>query len=160
MPNTFSAHHVYKMYDMSLCPWCRSLQWQHNAMRPCKDWLLALFAMCATTSPRPTSSCSSPLQPAADPPNRNNQAAFHVPHQICPGESSTKQACETPPSDTKFYTIGRDLQNSSVKHVQKILCSFFGYGAEVSMILWNILLCFALLLSEAQIIHLFWMLFP
>lgn len=83
-----------------------------------------------------------------------------------PGKkSSSKWARSTEPSITDLYVIGRDIQNRSGHWVGAELtederyCQFFGCGAEVALIVWNLLIKFSLLPDEAELAHFLWALF-
>ena len=76
-----------------------------------------------------------------------------------------KQHHKAEPSAADFYAISRDLQNRSNKRIGVKLSknaqihSYFGCNAKVALICWEMLISFALLPGEGQILHPLWALF-
>lgn len=99
-----------------------------------------------------------------DPPDCCSDAAQAAAYQPGPGPSN-KRSRETAPSEGDFLTIGREIQNRSGHRVGSDLSedgrfrSFFGCGAEVTVICWTMLVTYSLLPDDAQIVHFLWALY-
>lgn len=101
-----------------------------------------------------------------DPPDARDEAtAASFQHAAGAPPAGTKRARTIEPSLTDIYVIGRDLQNRSNHRVGSELSedgrfrAFFGCGAHIALLLWQLLIAHHLLPDESQIVHLLWALF-
>ena len=100
-----------------------------------------------------------------DPPDARGETAAASFQHAGAQPAGTKQGRAFEPSLTDFYVIGKDLQNRTSHRVGSELSkdgrfhAFFGCGAHIALLLWQLLVSHALLPDESQILHLLWALF-
>ena len=103
-----------------------------------------------------------------DPPDQHDEVLAAV-YQHASSKSAVgsgnKRTCGRKPTIEDFYLIGKDLQNRSGHKIGSELSEdgrfhfFFGCGAHIALILWQMLIKMCLLPNESQIVHLLWALF-
>ena len=92
-------------------------------------------------------------------PSVGNISTNTLPQQVSE-RGASKQPRESLPTPANFYTIGKEIQNchgeSMGSHSSEDcrFCAFFGFSAEVTTVLWTMLVQCLLLPHEGQIVHL------